>query len=184
MPLLARLRGRAKTRMLALGGAKELAMLAVRGIILAALLAALGSTAAQAADGAVTVAPATSPRMGAAHAPGVVVVEPAPAVVAIPPPTPVVIVPPAVAVPDTVVVTGVPVIGPSLKPYGCQRVWRCDAQVCEWRRGCNGVYGYVEGPYYNKPLAERQWARDYLPGPESETRVVRSRARVVDPALK
>ena len=62
-------------------------------------------------------------------------------------------------------------------------MWRCDAQVCEWRRGCNGIYGYVEGPYYNKPLAERQWARDYLPGPESET--VRTRRRVVlDPASK
>ena len=159
-------------------------MLAVRGMILAALLAAFGSTGAQAADGAaVTIAPASSPRVVATQAPGVLV-ESAPAVVAIPPPTPVLIVPPAVAVPDTVVVTGVPVIGPSLKPFGCQRVWRCDAQVCEWRRGCNGVYGYVEGPYYNKPLAERQWARDYLPGPESETRVVRSRARVADPALK
>ena len=159
-------------------------MLAVRGIILAALLAAFGSTGAQAADGAVTIAPGSSPRAVPAQAPAVIVDQAAPAVVALPPPVPTVIVPPAVAVPDTVVVTGVPVIGPSLKPFGCQRVWRCDAQVCEWRRGCNGVYGYVEGPYYNKPLAERQWARDYLPGPESETRVVRSRARVVDPALK
>ena len=119
-------------------------MLAVRGMILAALLAAFGSTGAQAADGAVTIAPASSPRIVVTPAP--VLVESAPAVVAIPPPTPAVIVPPAVAVPDTVVVTGVPVIGPSLKPFGCQRVWRCDAQVCEWRRGCNGVYGYVEGP--------------------------------------
>jgi len=159
-------------------------MLAVRGIILAALLAALGCTGAQAADGAVTIAPVSSPRVVSAQAPAVIVDHAAPAVVAVPPPTPAVIVPPAVVVPDTVVVTGVPVIGPSLKPFGCQRVWRCDAQVCEWRRGCNGVYGYVEGPYYNKPLAERQWARDYLPGPESETRVVRSRARVADPALK
>jgi len=159
-------------------------MLAVRGMILAALLAALGSTGAQAADGAVTIAPASSPRVVSAQPPAIIVDQAAPAVVALPPPVPTVIVPPAVAVPDTVVVTGVPVIGPSLKPFGCQRVWRCDAQVCEWRRGCNGVYGYVEGPYYNKPLAERQWARDYLPGPESETRVVRSRARVADPALK
>ena len=159
-------------------------MLCVRGMILAGLLAAFGSSGAQAADGAVTIAPASSPRVLSAQAPGIIMDQGAPAVVAIPPPIPTVIVPPAVAVPDTVVVTGVPVIGPSLKPYGCQRVWRCDAQVCEWRRGCNGIYGYVEGPYYNKPLAERQWARDYLPGPESETRVVRSRARVTDPALK
>lgn len=158
-------------------------MLNTRGIILAGLFAAFCSTAARAADGAVIIAPATSPRVLSAQGPAIVVDQAAPAVVALPPPVPAVIVPPAVAVPDTVVVTGVPVIGPSLKPYGCQRVWRCDAQVCEWRRGCNGIYGYVEGPYYNKPLAERQWARDYLPGPESETRVVRSR-RVADPALK
>jgi hypothetical protein len=146
--------------------------MAVRGIILAGLLAALGAVAAQAGDRAVV-------------APGVVV-APIPAAVALPPPRPAVVVPPAVAVPDTVVVTGVPVIGPSLKPYGCQRVWRCDAQVCEWRRGCNGIYGYVEGPYYNKPLAERQWARDYLPGPGTGTGgVARSRTRAVaDPALK
>jgi hypothetical protein len=150
---------------------KELAMVA-RGIILAGLLAALGAAAAQAGDRTVV-------------APGVVV-APIPAAVALPPPRPAVIVPPAVAVPDTVVVTGVPVIGPSLKPYGCQRVWRCDAQVCEWRRGCNGIYGYVEGPYYNKPLAERQWARDYLPGPGTSTGgLARSRTRAVaDPALK
>jgi hypothetical protein len=153
-------------------------------MILAALLAAFGSSGAHAADGAVTIAPASSPRAVSAQSPAIIVDQAAPAVVALPPPVPTVIVPPAVAVPDTVVVTGVPVIGPSLKPFGCQRVWRCDAQVCEWRRGCNGVYGYVEGPYYNKPLAERQWARDYLPGPETATRVVRSRARVADPALK
>ncbi len=159
-------------------------MLSARGMILAAVSAAFCCTGALAADSGVTIAPTSSPRVMSAQAPAIIVDQAAPAVVALPPPTPAVIVPPAVAVPDTVVVTGVPVIGPSLKPYGCQRVWRCDAQVCEWRRGCNGVYGYVEGPYYNKPLAERQWARDYLPGPESETRVVRSRARVVDPALK
>jgi hypothetical protein len=157
--------------------------MAVRRIILAGLLAALGAAAAQAADSTATVAPAPSGRVVVTPAP--VVVAPAPAVVAVPPPTPAVIVPPAVAVPDTVVVTGVPVIGPSVKPYGCQRVWRCDAQVCEWRRGCNGLYGYVEGPYYNKPLAERQWARDYLPGPGTETTVTRSRTRAVaQPELK
>jgi hypothetical protein len=49
--------------------------------------------------------------------------------------------------------------------YGCKRVWRCDAQVCEWRRGCWGVYGYVEGPYFSVALARRQWTREGLPGP-------------------
>lgn len=48
--------------------------------------------------------------------------------------------------------------------YGCKRIWRCDKQVCEWRRGCWGVYGYVEGPYYSVALAQRQWERDGLPG--------------------
>ena len=47
--------------------------------------------------------------------------------------------------------------------YGCKRIWRCDKQVCEWRRGCWGVYGYVEGPYYSVALAQRQWERDGLP---------------------
>jgi hypothetical protein len=41
--------------------------------------------------------------------------------------------------------------------YGCKRIWRCDDQVCEWRRGCWGIYGYVEAPYYSLPLAKRQW---------------------------
>ena len=168
-------------------------MSVVRGMVLAGLLAASGatSTSTYAADSAATVAPAPSRRVVVtegngvvvAPAPGAVVVG-APSVVALPPPTPALVVPPAVAVPDTIVVTGVPVIGPSLKPYGCQRVWRCDAQVCEWRRGCNGIYGYVEGPYYNKPLAERQWARDYLPGPESQTVVGTRRRVVLDPAAK
>lgn len=49
--------------------------------------------------------------------------------------------------------------------YGCKRIWRCDKQVCEWRRGCWGVYGYIEGPYYSVALAQRQWERDGLPGP-------------------
>ena len=163
-------------------------MWVVRGIVLAGLLAAFGATATYAADSAATVGTAPKGRLVVTETPGMVateVVVPAPATVAVPPPVPTVIVPPAVAVPDTVVVTGVPVIGPSLKPYGCQRVWRCDAQVCEWRRGCNGIYGYVEGPYYNKPLAERQWARDYLPGPGDGETVVRTRRRVVlDPAAK
>jgi hypothetical protein len=54
-----------------------------------------------------------------------------------------------------------PKTGPLLPPpgirYGCQRVWRCDKTVCEWRRGCWGVYGYVEGPYYTSEFARRQW---------------------------
>ena len=51
--------------------------------------------------------------------------------------------------------------------FGCKRVWRCDAQVCEWRRGCWGVYGYMEGPYYSLALAQRQWERDGWPLPRS-----------------
>lgn len=48
--------------------------------------------------------------------------------------------------------------------YGCKRVWRCDEQVCEWRRGCWGVYGYWEGPYYTSEFARRQWEKQGLPG--------------------
>ena len=51
--------------------------------------------------------------------------------------------------------------------FGCKRVWRCDEQVCEWRRGCHGVYGYMEGPYYSLALAQRQWERDGWPTPRS-----------------
>src|SRR5690348_3656618 len=43
--------------------------------------------------------------------------------------------------------------------YGCKRIWRCDSVVCDWRRGCWGAYGYVEGPYYTAELAKRQWQR-------------------------
>ena len=59
--------------------------------------------------------------------------------------------------------------GPPDIAFGCKRVWRCDAQVCEWRRGCYGVYGYVEAPYYAKPLAQRQWESHGLPGASTET---------------
>ncbi len=52
--------------------------------------------------------------------------------------------------------------------YGCRRIWRCDAEVCEWRRGCHGIYGYVEGPYYSLQLARRQWERDALPAPRGK----------------
>jgi hypothetical protein len=51
--------------------------------------------------------------------------------------------------------------------FGCKRIWRCDAQVCEWRRGCWGIYGYMEGPYYSLNLAQRQWERDGWPTPHS-----------------
>jgi hypothetical protein len=50
-----------------------------------------------------------------------------------------------------------PLLPPPNIRYGCQRVWRCDKTVCEWRRGCWGVYGYVEGPYYTSEFAKRQW---------------------------
>jgi hypothetical protein len=52
--------------------------------------------------------------------------------------------------------------------FGCKRVWRCDTQVCEWRRGCWGVYGYMEGPYYSLAFAQRQWERDGWPTPRSQ----------------
>lgn len=52
--------------------------------------------------------------------------------------------------------------------YGCSRIWRCDAVICEWRRGCWGVYGYMEGPYYTLDLAKRQWERHGWPTPERE----------------
>ena len=80
-----------------------------------------------------------------------------------------------VAPPPPAVVTEVPpaesvVIVEPRKPaptqaYGCKRIWRCDAQVCEWRRGCWGIYGYMEGPYYTLSLARRQWERDGWPAP-------------------
>jgi hypothetical protein len=52
-----------------------------------------------------------------------------------------------------------PIRPPHVVRYGCTRVWRCDSVICEWRRGCWGVYGYMEGPYYNVDLAKRQWDR-------------------------
>lgn len=61
-------------------------------------------------------------------------------------------------------VTPRPVPPPRVE-YGCKRLWRCDSRVCEWRRGCWGIYGYVEGPYYNLSLARRQWERDGWPTP-------------------
>ena len=52
-----------------------------------------------------------------------------------------------------------PIRPPHVVRYGCTRVWRCNSVICEWRRGCWGVYGYMEGPYYNLDLAARQWDR-------------------------
>jgi hypothetical protein len=58
-----------------------------------------------------------------------------------------------------------PLQGPPAVRYGCKRIWRCDAVVCEWRRGCWGTYGYMEGPYYTLELAKRQWERHGWPVP-------------------
>ncbi len=62
-----------------------------------------------------------------------------------------------------------PATGPLAPPprvrFGCQRVWRCDNVVCEWRRGCWGVYGYMEGPYYTSTFARRQWEAHGWPPP-------------------
>ena len=65
--------------------------------------------------------------------------------------------------------------------YGCKRIWRCDSVVCDWRRGCWGVYGYMEGPYYNVDLAKRQWERHGWPAAATTTQ---RRATVAQPALK
>ncbi|MPZ56356.1 MAG: hypothetical protein GEU91_07605 [Rhizobiales bacterium] len=54
--------------------------------------------------------------------------------------------------------------------YGCRRIWRCDTTVCEWRRGCWGVYGYVESTYYSAALARRQWESHGLPAYPQERR--------------
>jgi hypothetical protein len=108
---------------------------AMKRLAIAALLLVTGAVAAHAADAKVVVAPAP--------------VVAAPAIVATP-----------------VMVEGVPVVVTKPPPrvqYGCKRIWRCDKQVCEWRRGCWGIYGYMEGPYYSQELARRQWERDGWP---------------------
>ena len=77
--------------------------------------------------------------------------------------------PPATVIaapPGEVVVEATPLQPPPRVEFGCKRIWRCDAQVCEWRRGCWGIYGYVEGPYYTLSLARRQWERDGWPTPD------------------
>jgi hypothetical protein len=138
-------------------------MLRLGKILIAALTIMLGLSAAFAADNVVVrVAPSPPP------------------VTAVLLPIPDEVIPAAVVEP---VPTG-PVVGPPNIAFGCKRIWRCDAQVCEWRRGCQGIYGYVEAPYYSKPLAERQWTRDYLPGPDTNVSVSSRRRIAVDPQLK
>jgi hypothetical protein len=93
-----------------------------------------------------------------------------------PPPTVITAPPPAVAAAPPAVVTATPVPGtvavgplypaPEIR-FGCHRVWRCDNVVCEWRRGCWGIYGYMEGPYYTAELARRQWESQGLAMPRS-----------------
>jgi len=58
-----------------------------------------------------------------------------------------------------------PVLPAPVVRYGCKRIWRCDSVICEWRRGCFGIYGYMEGPYYTLPLARRQYERHGWPVP-------------------
>jgi hypothetical protein len=104
-------------------------------LLVAALL--LGVSPAVSAD--VSILPSRAPVVVEEAPPPPVMVEPAP-------------------VPDAVVVARPgPLLPPPEVRFGCQRVWRCDTTVCEWRRGCWGVYGYVEGPYYTPAFARRQW---------------------------
>ena len=58
-----------------------------------------------------------------------------------------------------------PIMPAPVVRYGCSRIWRCDSVICEWRRGCYGIYGYMEGPYYTLPLARRQYERHGWPVP-------------------
>src|SRR5690348_3479126 len=87
------------------------------------------------------------------------------------------------AVVETIPSNGTTVIVTKPEPhvaYGCKRIWRCDKEVCEWRRGCWGIYGYMEGPYYSQELAQRQWERDGWPMPGASS----TRARkVITPSL-
>lgn len=123
--------------------------------LLPAIALLLGSAPATAADVELVPAP---PR-------AVVVSEPPPVIAG--PPIVVGAPPPVAAVPP-------PVTGPLLPPpkvrYGCERVWRCDTTICEWRRGCWGVYGYVETPYYTSAFARRQWEAHGLPGSRDDRR--------------
>jgi hypothetical protein len=72
---------------------------------------------------------------------------------------------------DTIIIEQAsPVLPAPVVRYGCSRVWRCDSVICEWRRGCWGIYGYMEGPYYTLELAKRQWERHGWPTPERRAR--------------
>lgn len=77
----------------------------------------------------------------------------------------------AVGLPETIIAEPSPVAPPPVVRYGCSRIWRCDAVICEWRRGCFGTYGYMEGPYYSLDLAKRQWERHGWPMPERRSSV-------------
>jgi len=90
---------------------------------------------------------------------------------------------PAVVETTTIPSNGTTIIVTKPEPhvaYGCKRIWRCDKEVCEWRRGCWGIYGYMEGPYYSQELAQRQWERDGWPTPGGHA--TRSR-KIVEPSL-
>jgi hypothetical protein len=76
----------------------------------------------------------------------------------------------AVTTPTVRIETTKPIKPAPRVAYGCKRVWRCDTEVCEWRRGCWGVYGYMEGPYYTEQLARRQWERDGWAAPSRVAR--------------
>ncbi len=67
-----------------------------------------------------------------------------------------------------VVQEAVPPVPPPVLRQGCSRVWRCDSVICEWRRGCWGTYGYMEGPYNNVQLAKRQFERHGWPVPTDQ----------------
>jgi hypothetical protein len=78
----------------------------------------------------------------------------------------------APAVEDTIIIEQAsPVLPAPVVRYGCKRIWRCDSVVCDWRRGCWGTYGYMEGPYYTVDLAKRQWERHGWPMPERRSSV-------------
>jgi hypothetical protein len=121
------------------------------------------------------------------------VAEPPPVVVAVPPAVAPAARPPLVVNPPPVV-TPAPRVGIKTPPgevavgplysapdvhYGCERVWRCDSVVCEWRRGCWGVYGYMESPYYTTELSRRQWESHGWPE-QTRHRYRHSRKRAKD----
>lgn len=81
-------------------------------------------------------------------------------------PGPVITAAPVPSAESTVIIPQASPIRPApVVRYGCSRIWRCDSVICEWRRGCYGIYGYMEGPYHNLDLAKRQWERHGWPTP-------------------